>query len=295
MEIKENSAILIDSPEMSKKIQKRLFELNFRWLINGKNIRDTDTDMLIITTDDRYIYTCFKSYIDDHKSEYKIITPLDLGILPDKWWINRDVNNYKIINDYFNAMGKIGRCLCSVGPINNIGTHDCTGYTELTTEQFKTLVLKESIVEESTKEYYYRFKTEAEFRKDDLWRYGCPKLWTSKMLHLLGKIIDSKYYVHCKSAERFYYRDQQNNICWSIDPADYVKEYNMPDNIQYYNFVALQPVKLSESNLQTNNTNNNGIKISRLSPTIYRGEEKRGNTVYCRKTKTTVIGGYLSY
>lgn len=295
MEIKENSAILIDSPEMSKKIQKRLFELNFRWLLNGKNIRDTDTDTLVITIKDRYIYNCSKSYVNDHKSEYKIITPLDLGILPDKWWIFRNTNNYKIINNYLNSTIKTGKYFHSTGPINNIGGHESIGYTELTTEQFKTLVLKESTVEESTKEYYYRFKTEAEFKKDSLWYGEYPRLWTSEMLHLLGKIIDSKYYVHCKSAERFYYRDQQNNICWSIDPADYVKEYNMPDNIQYYNFVALQPVKLSESNLQTNNTNNNGIKISRLSPTIYRGEEKRGNTVYCRKTKTTVIGGYLSY
>lgn len=284
MEIKENSGIVIDNAEMFKKIQEKLFELEYIWNI-GKVVNTRSFEALTIYPENKRIYYCEKKWIFN-RDRLKIITPLDLGILPDKWYINRNENNYKIVNDYFNNIDLFNINYDSKsGRIRNDGSlFDFEECTELTTEQFKTLVIKESTIEESTEEYYYRFKTEQEFKKDNLWCNIGPKNWSKRMLPLLGKTIDKKYYVDCIKQKSFYYKN--NHYIEYIHCYSYVKEYNMP---------VSSVEEFSKLNLQTNKTNNNGktIKVSRLPTIIFRRERERGIIIHSKHKETTIRNGYF--
>lgn len=60
------------------------------------------------------------------------------------------------------------------------------------------------------------------------------------------------------------------------------------------------PEKLSDkSNLSTNikleNENGKIIKIQRVTPSVVRGEKRRGHTVQGKNSRTSVTGGYLGY
>jgi len=83
-------------------------------------------------------------------------------ILPEKWCIRRNLNNFKIINKYF--ANKFPHLMPPSYSSDSIGSTEISwtscvnGYTEITFEQFKKHVLKEETIKEKVIEPLPQFK-----------------------------------------------------------------------------------------------------------------------------------------
>lgn len=93
-------------------------------------------------------------------SNHQDLIKKDTFVLPEYWWIQRNKENYEIVNDWFTENG-YGNPFSADTPIrindskDNYKTDEVG--TEITFEQFKTHILKESTMEKEIVEYKLKF------------------------------------------------------------------------------------------------------------------------------------------
>lgn len=167
--------------------------------------------------------------------------------LPKKWAIQRTPDNYKIVNDYFNKnYYKDGKLGCTTGYVHSENIHttkpyksNCegslvTGYTEISTIEFKVLVLGEKMLVSSLKENEcIHVSTEEEDRQIRALLYNAGKYWNSGESILIDNIStwysyksEGIYQINDKNISKGRYCNHTSHI---IYPASYFINTNNTD------------------------------------------------------------------